>query len=215
MDITVARKFRANQEPGTGISSDKLGMWIFLASEVIFFAALISVVVALSLNPNEEVNLFREHRDPYAREAITLATINTFILILSSVFVVSAIDAIQKGNQRMMKVWLWLTLVGGVAFLYNQSREWAELSHILHTEFGFAEGFAGGTESLFAAAFYTATGFHGLHVAIGVGLLLYVLIRAHRGDFTARRYNAIEMFGLYWHFVDLVWILLFTILYLI
>ena len=215
MDITVARKFRANQEPGTGVSSDKLGMWIFLASEVIFFAALISAVVTLSLNPNEELNTWRQHRDPYAAEAIILATVNTFILILSSVFVVSAIDAIQKGNQRMMKLWLWLTAVGGVAFLFNQSREWAELSHILHEEFGFAEGLAGGAESIFAASFYTATGFHGLHVAIGVLLLLYVLMRAHRGDFTARRYNAVEMFGLYWHFVDLVWIILFTILYLI
>jgi cytochrome c oxidase subunit III len=215
MDITIARKFRANQEPGTGVASDKLGMWIFLASEVIFFAALIAVVVALSLNPDETTNLYREHREPYADVAIVLATINTFILVLSSVFVVSAIDAIQKGNQRMMKVWLWLTLIGGLAFLYNQSQEWAELSHILHEEFGFAEGFAGGVDSLFAAAFYTATGFHGLHVAIGVLLLLYVLIRAHRGDFNSRRYNAVEIFGLYWHFVDLVWIILFTILYLI
>src|SRR5690606_1864261 len=104
---------------------------------------------------------------------------------------------------------------GGAAFLFNQSREWAELSHVLHENFGIAEGFAGGAESMFAAAFYTATGFHGLHVITGVGLLLYVLMRAHRGDFTANRYNAIEIFGLYWHFVGLVWIILFTILYLI
>ncbi len=212
MNPEIARKFIANQEPGTGVANDKLGMWIFIASEVIFFAALISAIVSLSFRPE---SMWAQHQGAYAADAIILATTNTFILILSSVFVVSAIDAIQKGNQRMMKFWLWLTAIGGGAFLYNQSREWAELSHVLHERFEFAEGLAGGQDSMFAASFYTATGFHGLHVAIGVVLLLYVLIRAHRGDFTSRRYNAIEIFGLYWHFVDLVWIILFTILYLL
>ncbi|MDQ4075735.1 MAG: cytochrome c oxidase subunit 3 [Chloroflexota bacterium] len=212
MNPVIAQKFEANQEPGSGVANDKLGMWIFLASEVVFFAVLISAVVALSLRPESNWSL---HQEPYTEVAIILATINTFILILSSVFVVSAIDAIQHGRQRWMLFWLFLTLLGGVAFLFNQSREWAELSHILHEIFGFAEGFAGAQESVYAASFYTVTGFHGAHVFIGVLLLLYVMMRALRGDFTPRKYNALEMFGLYWHFVDLVWIILFTILYLI
>ncbi len=211
MNPEIAAKFNANQETGSGVANDKLGMWIFLASEVIFFAVLISSVIALSFRPESNWNA---HQTPYAEDAIVLATINTFILILSSVFVVSAIDAVQQGKQKWMIFWLLLTLVGGLFFLFNQSREWAELGHILEELVG-EPWFAGASESIFGAAFYTVTGFHGLHVAIGVLLLTYVLIRALRGDFTARNYNALEMFGLYWHFVDLVWILLFTILYLI
>jgi heme/copper-type cytochrome/quinol oxidase subunit 3 len=214
MNPVIARKFEANQEIGTGVSNDKLGMWIFLASEVIFFAVLISAGVALRLrNPV----VWHEH----LRAAFPdprLATINTFILIMSSVFVVSAIDAIRSGKQGLMKIWLWLTLVGGCIFLYVQSLEWAELGHELHKVGGLLDGLEGfevATESIFAAAFYTLTGFHGMHVFIGVLALIWVLIRAHRGDFHANHYNAVEIFGLYWHFVDLVWIILFTVLYLI
>jgi heme/copper-type cytochrome/quinol oxidase subunit 3 len=211
MNPEIAAKFNANQEPGSRVANDKLGMWIFLASEVIFFSVLISAVLALSLRPESNWNA---HQTPYAEEALTLATINTFILILSSVFVVSAIDAIQHNRRVWMIIWLLLTLAGGIAFLFNQSQEWAELGHHLEELTG-AGWFAGAAESVFGASFYTVTGFHGLHVAIGVLLLLYVLIRALRGDFTPEKYNALEMFGLYWHFVDLVWIILFTILYLI
>lgn len=212
MNPEIAAKFKANEEPSTGVSNDKLGMWIFLSSEIIFFAVLIAAAVALSLRPTN--NTWDLVRTPYAEAAIVLATVNTFILIMSSVFVVSAIDAIQKGKTAWMKIWLWATLIGGMAFLYNQSREWAELSHELEHELGVG-GFAGAAENVFGAAFYTLTGFHGAHVLIGVFLLLYVMIRAYRGDFRPDNYNALEMFGLYWHFVDLVWIILFTVLYLI
>jgi heme/copper-type cytochrome/quinol oxidase subunit 3 len=98
--------------------------------------------------------------------------------------------------------------------LYVQSLEWAELGHGLHEVTGLG-GFEGATESIFGAAFYTLTGFHGMHVFIGVLALIWVLIRAHRGDFRPNKYNGVEIFGLYWHFVDLVWIILFTVLYLI
>lgn len=210
MNPEIARKFQANQETGTGISNDKLGMWIFLASEVIFFAALIAASVTLRLRNGDEWKLHLET----SFENANLATINTFILILSSVFVVSAIDAIRAGRSGLMKFWLWMTLIGGSIFLYVQSLEWAELGHGLH-KLGLEEGFAGAKESIFAAAFYTVTGFHGLHVFIGVLLLIWVMIRAYRGDFTAHKYNGLEIWGLYWHFVDLVWIILFTVLYLI
>lgn len=211
MNPVIARKFEAHQEVGTGVSNDKLGMWIFLASEVIFFAALISAAVALRLR---EPELWTEHLAAAFPDP-RLATINTFILIMSSVFVVSAIDAIQRGKDGMMKLWLWATLIGGGIFLYVQTLEWAELSHGLHEHLHLAVGFEGAKESMFAAAFYTLTGFHGAHVLIGVLLLIWVLIRAYRGDFTAHKYNGLEMWGLYWHFVDLVWIILFTVLYLI
>lgn len=209
MNPEIARRFEANQEVGTGVSNDKLGMWIFLASEVIFFAVLIAACLALRFRVFDwEIHRSAAFPDP------RLATINTFILVMSSVFVVSAIDAIRKGNDRMMKIWLWLTLIGGCIFMYVQTLEWEELSHGLHHETGLA-GFEGATQSMFGAAFYTLTGFHGLHVFIGILLLIWVIIRAYRGDFTADSYNGIEMWGLYWHFVDLVWIMLFTVLYLV
>lgn len=210
MNPEIAARFEANQEPGTGVSNDKLGMWIFLASEVIFFAVLITAVITLRLRNPE---IWTEHHD--AGTATLLATINTFILIMSSVFIVSAIDAIQKGKENWMRFWLVLTLIGGGTFLYIQSLEWAELSHGLQEAFELGPYFEGATQSIFASSFYTLTGFHGAHVAIGVLLLLYVMMRAFRGDFTPRKYNALEMFGLYWHFVDLVWIILFTVLYLL
>ncbi|MGB0387329.1 MAG: cytochrome c oxidase subunit 3 [Ardenticatenaceae bacterium] len=215
MNPEIARKFEANQEIGTEVSNDKLGMWIFLASEVIFFAALIAAAVSLRMrNPVE----WHEHlRAAFPEAGLAtgiLATVNTFILVMSSVFVVSAIDAIRQGKTGMMKLWLWLTLLGGCIFLYIQSLEWEELSHGMH-EVTHMSGFEGATESMFGAAFYTLTGFHGAHVFIGVLLLLWVMIRAYRGDFTSDNYNGLEMWGLYWHFVDLVWIILFTVLYLI
>jgi cytochrome c oxidase subunit III len=212
MNPEVARRFEANQERGTGVSNDKLGMWIFLASEVVFFAVLIAAVITLSLGQGRNDWVHIQH--DFVKHSLPLATTNTFILILSSVFIVSALDAIQKGNQRMMMFWLSLTLIGGLVFLFNQSLEWTALSNELQTAVG-APGLAGAQLSPFGASFYTVTGFHGAHVAIGVLLLLYVMMRGLRGDFTPRKYNALEMFGLYWHFVDLVWIILFTVLYLI
>jgi cytochrome c oxidase subunit III len=211
MNPEIARTFEANQERGTRVSNDKLGMWIFLASEVVFFAVLISSAMALRFRNPADWVLHKEWGT-----AIGLATVNTFILIMSSVFVVSAIDAIQQRKTAWMKFWLIMTLIGGSVFLFVQSLEWEELEHGL-TELAHQQGVAhiGPQESIFAASFYTLTGFHGAHVFIGVLLLLYVLMRAFRGDFTPTKYNALEMFGLYWHFVDLVWIILFTILYLI
>jgi heme/copper-type cytochrome/quinol oxidase subunit 3 len=189
----------------------KLAVWLFLASEVLFFSALIFAFVALRLtSPNwptpDEIHHVLN---------IPVTAVNTFILILSSVAVVIALDAITKGNQRRLAVWLGITLALGVTFLGIQVYEYRELlSHGLSLTAVPADEMAG-RDRLFATTFYTMTGFHGMHVLGGVLTLVIVFLKSLRGLYTKDHHEGVELFGLYWHFVDVVWILLFTIVYLI
>jgi len=147
---------------------------------------------------------------------IPLTALNTFLLILSSVAVVLALDAVQKRNQKGLVRWLAITFVLGVVFLGIQAYEYtilireglwfASIPHWLEE--------AGRTD-LFGTTFYAMTGFHGAHVLVGVIMLGIVLVKAIKGYYTAEDHMGVELFGLYWHFVDLVWIILFTVVYLI
>ena len=214
-------------EPGMRIYNMKLGMWVFLLSEVMFFTSLIGTYIILRF----------AHPDHFAAPGavlnVALTAFNTFFLICSSVTMVKAFAAIQKGDQKGLKLWLLATIVIGAAFVGIQAVEYATLA-----EEGFvpaaaeyhavgraaheagAEGAAGAAAPivggpLYGATFYTMTGFHGAHVSIGVLCLIFVLVRAMRGSYTAADHRGVELIGLYWHFVDLVWIILFTIVYLI
>lgn len=185
----------------------KLGVWLFLVSEVIFFTALIGGSLVLRFNsadwpePGEILN-------------IPLTSLNTFILICSSVTVVKALDSIQRGNQAGLKRYLLLTLLFGIFFLSVQAYEYYKLIE---------EGLALYTynhhgeihQSPYGMTFYIQTGFHGTHVFIGVVWLAIVIVKAFAGLYSKDNWVGVEAFGLYWHFVDLVWILLFTIVYLI
>ncbi len=147
---------------------------------------------------------------------IPLTALNTFLLILSSVAVVLALDAVQKHNQKGLVRWLAVTGVIGATFLGIQAYEYT----ILIREglwFGSIPEWleAAGRTDLFGTTFYAMTGFHGAHVLVGVIMLLIVLVKASRGAYTAEQHMGVELFGLYWHFVDLVWIILFTVVYLI
>ncbi len=147
---------------------------------------------------------------------IPLTALNTFLLILSSVAVVLALNSIQKGDQKGLVRGLAVTLVIGIVFLSIQGYEYFVLS---------SEGLwfnsippwleASGRNVLFGTTFYAMTGFHGLHVFGGVVTLLMIFVKAVKGHYTAEVHEGVELFGLYWHFVDLVWIILFTIVYLI
>lgn len=183
--------------PSMGVNNDKLGMWIFLASEVMFFSSLIATFLAFKLRGQFEVG----------NEVLNIpvTALNTFILIVSSFTVVTALEAVRKGNQGRFRLMLLATAVLGVTFLTIQGFEWSALMR---------EGItAGGT--LFGTTFFVLTGFHGLHVTIGVLWLLILMMLALQGRYTAEDNVGFEIFGLYWHFVDIVWIVLFTVIYLV
>ncbi|HYN87915.1 MAG TPA: heme-copper oxidase subunit III, partial [Ardenticatenaceae bacterium] len=136
---------------------------------------------------------------------ITLTSISTFVLLMSSVTMVSALAAADHNDSRRLRLWLAATLVGGVIFLLGQVYEFSTL---------YNEGLWFQT-SLAWAAFFTLTGFHGAHVFIGALLVGAVLLRSLRTTQARRLHFPVEIVGLYWHFVDLVWIIIFTIIYLI
>ena len=148
--------------------------------------------------------------------AINLTAFNTFVLICSSVTMVLALSAIQGGNRTKCNVFLAATVIIGSCFLGIQVYEYLQLMFFHHYPIGIsASGHFRPSSSLFASCFFTMTGFHGAHVTGGVILLACVLIASLRGSYSATNYSTIELAGLYWHFVDLVWIILFTIVYLL
>ncbi len=183
--------------PNTGIGHAKFGMWVFLASEVMFFTGLIGAYIILR-------NATPDWPMPADRLSLGLTAFMTFLLIISSMTLVLSLSAIQRGAQARFKLFLGLTVLLGAAFVGLQAYEW---SHFLaHSTPG---------TDMFWGVFYTLTGFHGAHVTIGVIALVVIYVKALRGAYSAERYGDVEMTGLYWHFVDLVWIILFTIIYLI
>jgi len=182
-----------------GVHTQKLGMWVFLVSEVMFFTALIGSYIILRWGTNAP------WPEPKTVLAIPVTALNTFILICSSVSMVKAYAAAVKDDQRGLKRWLLTTVVGGGTFVGVQVREYIHLV---------GKGFLP-SSGLFGASFYTMTGFHGFHVTCGVLSMIWVTIRAFRGKYEGGKFQGIETIGLYWHFVDLVWIILFTIVYLI
>ncbi len=184
-------------ETSTGLDHRKLVMWIFIASETIFFAALMATyLVYRGHTPHEE---------GLGHLSVPVASFNTFILLASSLTMVLSLQAIEAGKRGRMIVLLILTALFGLAFLGGQAFEYNEL---------LKEGISIDT-NLFGATFFTLTGFHGTHVAVGILWITMLIIRALRGGITEHNHLAVELGGLYWHFVDLVWVVLFTIIYLI
>lgn len=207
MTSATAVQAERHPMPGMGVYNLKLGMWVFLLSEIMFFTSLIGAYIILRFaNPEQFAN-------PGEVLNVPLTAANTFLLICSSVSMVKAFAAITQGDQKGLKLWLLATIVMGATFVGVQVYEYIQLAG-----HGFVPGvdaYAAEGGPLYGSTFYTMTGFHGAHVTIGVLCLIFVLFRAMRGKYSAQSYGGVEIIGLYWHFVDLVWILLFTIVYLI
>ena len=204
-----------------GVYNVKLGMWIFLLSEVMFFTGLIGSYVVLRFGAP----------GPWATPGVVLSipitAFNTFLLICSSVSMVKAFAAIADGDQKGLRLWFLVTILGGATFVGIQVYEYLQLVHHGFLPSGIREGselaekVASGalpeaTMGLYGSTFYTMTGFHGFHVTCGVVSMIYLYIRkVLPGKYSQQDYRGVEAVGLYWHFVDLVWIILFTIVYLV
>ena len=188
----------AQQMGNLDVDHRKLAMWLFLASECFFFGTLIATYLAYNGR-----NVVGPH--PHEILNIPLTTISTFVLLMSSLSVVLALDGAQRGDRTRARGWLGATIVGGLIFLGFQAWEFTEFVH---------EGLTLQT-NLFGSTFFTLTGFHGGHVAIGVTWLTTLLVLDLRGRLSVTDALKVEMAGLYWHFVDIVWIAIFTLVYLI
>ncbi len=187
----------AHPETSTGIPNRKLAIWTFIGSECLFFASLISVYL---------VYKGRSLVGPYPREIfeIPLVTAGTALLLFSSLFVVLALNGCEQGNRKKFLGWLVMTILCGFFFIGMQV---FEFTHFYH------EGLTL-QKNLFGASFFTLTGFHGSHVTIGVIWLLTILIEGIRGRVPPAKALNFEMAALYWHFVDVVWIVIFPVVYL-
>lgn len=181
------------------VNSRKLAMWTFIASECMFFASLISTFV-----------IYRDNHPtgPGPKEVfeVPLVTAGTAVLLFSSFFVVMALNGAQSGDRRKLLRWLTLTVFCGMFFVGMQVYEF---HHFV------TEKHMGYTSNLFASSFFTLTGFHGTHVAIGTLWLATLLKDAWKGRIPADKALNLEIAALYWHFVDVVWIFIFTAIYLI
>jgi heme/copper-type cytochrome/quinol oxidase subunit 3 len=184
--------------PSIGIDNRKLLMWAFLASDCMFFGTLIATYM---------VYKNRSLTGPLPREIfdVPYTSVSAFVLLLSSLTMVLALAAIQSGQERKMRIWLTTTALLGCVFLGGQFYEFTIF---------YADGLTLKT-NLFGSTFFTLTGFHGTHVAIGVFWLLSLVTHSLRGRLHREHSLFVEIAGLYWHFVDIVWILIFTLIYLI
>jgi heme/copper-type cytochrome/quinol oxidase subunit 3 len=186
------------EETTTGLNSRKLLMWTFLGSECFFFGSLIATYMAYrgrSLVGPTPAEMFN----------IPFTSVSTFVLLMSSLFMVLALAACQRGDRKGTLVWLMATALAGSTFLGGQYYEFTTFVR---------EGLTPQT-NLFGTTFFVLTGFHGTHVTIGVLWLLALWVQAWRGKLGQAESLNVEIAGLYWHFVDVVWIVIFTAVYLI
>jgi heme/copper-type cytochrome/quinol oxidase subunit 3 len=184
----------------TGVSNEKMAMWAFLGSECLLFGALISTYI-----------LYR-HRSvpghgPTPRQVydIPFTSVSSFVLLMSSLTMVLALAAIQRGDHRRLRVWLVTTALLGSTFIAGQIYEFTTFVH---------EGMTIKT-NVSSGAFFVLTGFHGVHVTLGIVMLLSLAGMSLRGTLPKERAEVVEIAGLYWHFVDIVWVVIFTVVYLI
>ncbi len=190
-------------------TASKIGMWLFIFTELLLFAGLFIVYSVFRYKNPVAFHLAAEELD------VALGTINTVILLISSMTVAMSITAIQKGDKRMTLVFLGITLFLALAFLVNKYFEWgAKISHgifpgseSLH-ELGYGD-------TLFFGLYFFMTGLHALHIVVGMVILIVIFAKVRNGRIQPDNFQLLENGGLYWHLVDIIWIFLFPLFYLI
>lgn len=191
-----------------------LGMWTFLATEVMFFGGMFAGYLVYRLRHLPEWIAASRHLD------LTLGTVNTAVLLTSSLTMAFAVHAAQQGCNKHIRRWIAATVLLAFCFLgikgYEYQHKWHE-GLIPGGSFHWKEATAGDTGpfELFFSFYFVMTGVHAVHMLIGIGILAVLYWRATQNRFTSDSYNAVENMGLYWHFVDIIWVFLFPLLYLI
>lgn len=190
-----------------GLSNGMLGFILFLSSEVMFFGGLFAAYFiaradALEWPPENMLTADQIARGVKLEVEFVLPLMATIILVLSSVTMQFGVWAIQRGDRTALIRWLMVTIVLGLTFLTAQMYDYSQLP--------FRAG-----DTVYGTTFYTLTGFHGAHVAGGLIFMMVMLARSMAGQFSAARHEAVEACSFYWHFVDVVWIVLFTVLYIV
>lgn len=188
-----------------------LGMWLFLVTEIMFFGGMFCCYLVYRSFYPAAFAAGSHHLD------ILLGGLNTAVLIASSLTMVLAVNAAQAGKTQLIVVFLILTILLGGVFLGVKAVEWGHKfadHHVPGPSFHF-EGANAREAQLFFSLYFAMTGMHALHMVIGIGLLTVLAVQARRGKFTAAYNTPVDLCGLYWHFVDLIWIFLFPLLYLI
>lgn len=182
----------------TGLNSWKLGFWTLIGSECLFFGTLISTYM---------VYKGQSIVGPFSGDVfdIPLTTISTFVLLMSSLAMVLALDGVQRGSRKLSMIWLGVVILLGATFLGFQVYEF---NHFYHVGLGL-------DTNLLGSSFYVLTGFHGTHVFFGVVWLTTLFVMSARGKLPPSKALNVEIAGLYWHFVDIVWIVIFVLVYLI
>jgi len=204
---TVAHQFddaTQQQEAST------LGMWVFLVTEIMFFGGLILAYTIY--RASDQFNAAFHHASQSLD--IWMGGVNTCVLLVSSLTMALGVHAAQLGKRKQLAAYIVVTMILGLAFLVVKYFEYAhkfEHGWVPGPGFAYPEPKA----EMFFNLYFALTGLHAFHMVIGLGIMFWLLRRTLRGDFSAEYYNPIEMGGLYWHFVDIVWIFLFPLLYLI
>ena len=195
------------------LDSSTLGMWVFLLTEIMFFGGMFGAYTIYRSMYPEAFASTSKHMIPW------LGGINTAVLICSSLTMALAVRYAQIGNRKLIRIFLILTMIFGIAFIGVKFTEYYihykdHLVPWLDFQYPEAPQFFRQAQILFCFYFFM-TGFHALHMFVGLGLLTWLLVKNERVNFGPVYYNPVEITGLYWHFVDIVWIFLFPLLYLI
>jgi cytochrome c oxidase subunit 3 len=190
----------------------QLGMWVFLITEIMFFGGLFAAYTVYRSQYHDAFAAASRHLD------ISLGAFNTAVLIGSSLTMALAVHAAQLGKKRAIITYLVLTILLGSVFLAVKAVEYTHKWHehlVPGHGFQFADAALSRPAELYFSLYFAMTGMHALHMVIGVGIMLVMIRMACRDRFSAAHYSPVEVSGLYWHFVDIVWIFLFPLLYLI
>jgi heme/copper-type cytochrome/quinol oxidase subunit 3 len=190
----------SHEHTSTGLDNVKMGMWAFLGSECLFFGSLISTYLLY-----RNTVLPEQGPNPHDIYDIPYTSVSSFVLLMSSLTMVLALNAIQRADDRRLRVWLLATALLGMTFLGGQVYEFTV----------FVKEGVTLSRNLFGSSFFVLTGFHGAHVTIGVLMLLVLFGMSVAGRLPTEQSERVELVGLYWHFVDIVWIVIFTVVYLI